>query len=357
MLTNTLNIEIDKTSSSRITKTDFGNLEFGAVYSDHMFSVDFDGENWHNSQIIPFQNLSMSPATAALHYGQTIFEGLKAYRGTGKEILVYRPQAHCRRMNKSAERLCMPQISEEIFMEGLNQLLALDHEWIPKMDGCSLYIRPIMYASDEFIRVKPSTNYKFIIFTSPVAKYYSGTVKVIVENKYVRAAEGGIGFAKAGGNYASSLLPTKIAGEKGYQQLLWTDAKEHKYIEESGTMNAMFIIDGTLVTPALSTSILSGVTRDSIISLAKDWGVKVEERKISVDEIFEAHQAGKLQDAFGSGTAATITHISEINYNGNSIVLPPSQERELSNKLAFELNNIKLGLIEDKFNWVHKILY
>lgn len=355
MIASTLNIDIERAKSSRLSQTDFEHLEFGAVYSDHMFAVDFKNEEWKNPRVLPFQNISMSPATAALHYGQTIFEGLKAFRGDNNEILVYRPQAHCRRMNKSAERLCMPQISEELFMEGLNNLLAIDHEWAPEYEGCSLYIRPMLYASDEFIRVKPSNNYKFIIFTSPVAKYYSGTVKVIVENKYVRAAEGGVGFAKTGGNYAASLLPAKIAAEKGYQQILWTDAKEHKYIEESGTMNAMFIIGDTIVTPALSSSILSGVTRDSIITIAKEWGIKVEERKISIDEIVEAHHAGTLKDAFGTGTAATITHISAISYNGTELVLPEIETRHLSTKIATELNNIRLGKVEDKFNWVHRI--
>ncbi|TAH27697.1 MAG: branched-chain amino acid aminotransferase [Cytophagales bacterium] len=355
MISSTMKIEIEKSKSSRLASTDFEHLEFGAVYSDHMFTVDFKDEEWKNPLILPFQNLSMSPATAALHYGQTIFEGLKAFRGNNNEILVFRPQAHCRRMNKSAERLCMPQISEELFMEGLHQLISIDHQWVPDMEGCSLYIRPMLYASDEFIRVKPSSNYKFIIFTSPVAKYYSGTVKVIVENKYVRAADGGIGFAKAGGNYAASLLPAKLAAEKGYQQILWTDAKEHKYIEESGTMNAMFLINDTLVTPALSSSILSGVTRDSIITIAKEWGVKVEERKISIDEIIEAHNNGSLKDAFGTGTAATITHISAISYNGNEIALPEISTRTLSTKIAQELSDIRLGKTEDRFNWVYKI--
>jgi len=355
MIASAMNIDIEKTSLSRIPQIDFAHLEFGAVYSDHMFAVDFKGEEWKNPKVLPFQNLTMSPATAALHYGQTIFEGMKAFRGSGNEILVYRPQAHCRRMNKSAERLCMPQISEEIFLEGLNHLLAIDHEWVPNIDGCSLYIRPMMYASDEFIRVKPSANYKFIIFTSPVAKYYSGTVKVIVENKYVRSAEGGVGFAKTGGNYAGSLLPTKIAAEKGYQQILWTDAKEHKFIEESGTMNIMFQIGDTLVTPSLSSSILAGVTRDSLITIAKEWGIKVEERKISIDELVDAHQTGRLKDAFGTGTAATVTHISEIHYNGVDLVLPDVSKREISTRLAEELINIRLGKAEDKFNWIHKI--
>ncbi|MFN3404703.1 MAG: branched-chain amino acid aminotransferase [Cytophagaceae bacterium] len=354
-MANTLNIEIEKTGKSKLEQTDFTNLEFGATYSDHMFVADYKDKQWVRPRIVPFQNLSMSPATSVLHYGQTIFEGMKAYKGSNGEILIFRPFDHLKRMNLSAKRLCMPELTEELFLEGMVELIKLDKNWIPDKEGCSLYIRPMMYAADEFIGVRPSANYKFIIFTSPVAGYYKGTVKVIVETEYVRAAEGGIGFAKSGGNYAASLLPAKIASEKGYQQLLWTDSKEHKYFEESGTMNVMFIINDTLITPPLSTSILAGVTRDSILKLAKDWGVKVEERRISAEEVIDAIGKGTLQDAFGTGTAATITHIAVINYNGKDYTLPDPEKRVLSNKLNQTLNDIKLGKAEDKFGWVYKI--
>lgn len=353
-MTGTINIEIEKTKNSKLSQTNFKKLEFGAVYSDHMLVMDFKDNEWMAPRITPFQNISMSPATAALHYGQTLFEGLKAYK-TSNEILVFRPQAHAKRLNKSADRLCMPQVSEGLFLDGLSQLLKLDQQWIPEMDGCSLYIRPMMYASDEFIGVKPSSNYKFIIFTSPVSGYYKGTVKVIVETNYVRAAEGGIGFAKSGGNYAASLLPAKIAAEKGYQQILWTDSKEHKYFEESGTMNIMFQIGDTLVTPPLSTSILAGVTRDCIITLAKEQGIKLEQRKIGIDEVLQAYQAGKLADAFGVGTAATITHIDTIHYEGQDLLLPEVSKRTISNKLASDLSAIKSGNAEDKNGWVYRI--
>lgn len=354
-MTGTFNIKIEKTQHSRLSETDFSNLEFGAKYSDHMFIMDYKNHVWQDARITPFQNLSMSPATSVLHYGQTVFEGLKAYRGENNSILIFRPKDHQKRLNQSAQRLCIPELSEEIFMEGLTELLKLDHQWIPAADGCSLYLRPFIYASDEFIGVRPSSTYKFIIFTSPVSGYYKGTVKVLVETQYVRAAEGGIGFAKSGGNYAASLYPAKLAQEKGYQQLLWTDSKEHKYFEESGTMNVMFQIDDTLVTPPLGSSILGGITRDSIITLAKDWGVKVEERKVSIDEIIDAQKSGRLKDAFGTGTAATITHIAVIHYNGEDYYLPDQSKRELSNKLNDTLNKIKLGQAEDKFNWVHRI--
>jgi branched-chain amino acid aminotransferase len=350
----TLNIETEKIKNSTISQIDFKNLEFGAVYSDHMFVIDYKSGAWQTPKITPFRNLSLSPATAALHYGQTLFEGLKAFK-QGNEILIFRPQAHAKRLNRSAERLCMPTVNEDLFLEGLTQLLRLDQQWIPAAEGCSLYIRPMMYASDEFIGVKPSSNYKFIIFTSPVSGYYKGTVKVLVETKYVRAAEGGIGFAKSGGNYAASLLPAKLAAQKGYQQILWTDSKEHKYFEESGTMNIVFQIGDTLVTPPLSTSILEGITRDSMITLAKDQGIKIEERKISIDEVTEAYRAGKLNDAFGVGTAATITHISTIHHEGEDIILPDVSKREISNKLGSQLNDIRLGKTEDKHGWVYRI--
>jgi branched-chain amino acid aminotransferase len=355
MISNKLKIEIEKVKNSKISEIDFQNLEFGATYADHMLVADFKNKEWGAPKIVPFQNISMSPATSVLHYGQSIFEGMKAYRGDNNEILIFRPEAHVKRMNASARRLCMPEITQEIFIEGLTELLKLDNAWIPSLEGCSLYLRPFMYASDEFIGVRPSNNYKFIIFTCPVSGYYKGTVKVKVETEFVRAAEGGIGFAKSGGNYAASLYPAKLAQEQGYQQILWTDSKEHKYFEESGTMNVMFQIGDTIVTPPLSTSILSGITRDSIITLAKDMGIKVEERKVSIDEVIEAHKNGSLKDAFGTGTAATITQISAIHYNGKDYELPETSKREISNKLNKGLIDIKHGHAEDKHNWVYRI--
>lgn len=348
-------IELEKISKSKLSQTDFSNLEFGAVYSDHMFIADCKKGEWSGAKITPFQNISMSPATSVLHYGQTVFEGMKAYRAANGDILIFRPLAHHQRMNNSCKRLCMPEISEGLFMDALTELVSLEKAWIPSLEGCSLYIRPFMFAADEFIGVKPSSNYKFIIFLSPVSGYYKGTVKVIIETEYVRASEGGIGYAKTGGNYAASLLPAKRALEKGYQQILWTDSKEHKYFEESGTMNAMFIINDTLITPPLSSSILAGVTRDSILTLARDWGVKVEERRLSIDELITAFDKGQVQDAFGTGTAATITHISTIHYNGKDYELPEIQLRTLSNKLNQALMDIKLGVAEDKFNWNYRI--
>jgi branched-chain amino acid aminotransferase len=349
------NISIEKTKHSKLSQTDFSNLDFGAVYSDHMLVAEYGNKTWNNARIVPFQPITMSPAASVLHYGQTIFEGMKAYRAKNGDILIFRLDAHLARLNKSCARLCIPPVDETIFMEGIRQLVQMEEPWIPSEKECSLYLRPFVFASDEFIGVKPSSTYKFITFCCPVAGYYKGTVKVIIETEYVRAAEGGIGFAKAGGNYAASLLPAKLASEKGYQQILWTDSKEHKYFEESGTMNVMFQIGDALVTPPLSSSILAGITRDSILTIAREWGVKVEERRISVDEIVEAHKNGTLKDAFGTGTAATITHISTINHNGVDMVLPPAEQRELSNKLNDHILGLKYGDIEDTHGWIYRI--
>jgi branched-chain amino acid aminotransferase len=354
-MSKTANISVEIVKESRISQTDFSNLEFGAVYSDHMLVSDYSNHAWNNTRIVPFQPITMSPAASVLHYGQTIFEGMKAYRAKNGDVLIFRMDAHIARLNRSCERLCIPPLDENIFMDGIQQLVQLEQNWIPNEKGCSLYLRPFVFATDEFIGVKPSSTYKFITFACPVAGYYKGTVKVIIETEYVRAAEGGIGYAKAGGNYAASLLPAKKATDKGYQQILWTDSKEHKYFEESGTMNVMFVIGDTLVTPPLSSSILAGITRDSILTIAKEWGVKVEERRISVDEVVEAHKKGLLKDAFGTGTAATITHIAVINYKGEDMVLPPAESRELSNKLNDHILGLKYGDIEDTHGWIYRI--
>lgn len=354
-MTGKYNIHLEPTQHSRIASTNFDKLEFGSVYSDHMFVADYKNGNWQDLKIIPFQNISMSPATSVLHYGQSIFEGLKAYKKDAHEILVFRPEAHAKRFNKSAERLSMPAFPEDLFIQALTELIKMDKDWIPPRPENSLYIRPFMYASDEYIGVRPSQTYKCIIFSGPVAGYYSGTVKVLVETHYVRAAEGGIGFAKSGGNYAASLLPAKLAQEKGYQQLLWTDSKDHKYFEESGTMNLMFQLGDKIVTPPLGSSILAGITRDSIITLARDWGIKVEERKVSIDEVIHALGTGLLKDAFGTGTAATITHIDTIHYAGQDYSLPPTSERMLSNRLSQALTDLKFGKLEDKYHWLYNI--
>ncbi|MDQ4141103.1 MAG: branched-chain amino acid aminotransferase [Bacteroidota bacterium] len=351
----TQTIRIQKTTTSRLPAVDFANLEFGAVFSDHMLVIDYANGEWQTPTIVPYADFTVSPANPALHYGQAIFEGLKAYKNEQGEISVFRPVANLDRLNISAERLCMPTLPEELFMQGLTELLRLDADWIPSAPGSALYIRPFMFATGEFLGVRPATEYRFAIITCPVNAYYSAPLRVKVEETYVRSVEGGFGFAKAAGNYAGSLLPAKKAFEAGYHQLLWTDGKTHEYFEESGTMNLMFVINDTLLTPALSTSILAGITRDSILQLAKDQGIAVEERKVSVAEVMEAIQQGTLQEAFGCGTAAVISHIVTIGYREQDFDLPTVETRKYSSRLAQALDDIRTGKSPDTHGWMVQI--
>lgn len=352
----TAQILIEKSKTSSRNDIDFNQLDFGKYHTDHMYVVDYNQGEWHDMRIVPYQNLSISPATAALHYGQTVFEGFKAHRAkNGKDVLLFRPERHWERMNKSMERICMPYIPKDVFMDGIIELAKIDRDWVPTQEGASLYFRPFAFAMDAFIRVKPSENYYFIVFCSPVGAYFSGQLNVKIEKEYVRSAEGGIGSAKTGGNYAASLLPAKMAQAAGYQQIMWTDAKEHKYIEETGASNVMFIIDNVLITPKLSTSILDGVTRDSIITIARDWGVKVEERRVSVDEVITALKSKTLNEAFGTGTAAVISPINIINYDGIDYQIPQPNASSFSTKMLKALNDIKYGLVEDPYGWIVKV--
>ena len=348
----TLNIAVNKVAESRRLQTDFNNLPFGNVYTDHMFMADFTGGEWTNLRIVPYGPIMVSPATPAIHYGQSIFEGLKAHRGPSGEALVFRPTANLHRMNRSAERMCMPAVPEEMFMESLRHLIALDREWIPSSTGSSLYIRPFLFSADEYIGIRPSIEFTYMVILSPVGTYYSAPVRVKIETHFTRAPRGGTGYAKAGGNYGGAIYPAKLAQEQGYHQLIWTDGQTHEYIEESGTMNVMFVIDGKLVTPALSDSILPGITRDSVLQIARDWEIPVEERKISVREVVDALEAGTLTEAFGVGTAASISHIDTIGYNSKDYTLPPVDQRFIANRLFEELDGIKRGTREDKRGWV-----
>lgn len=351
-----LAIPVQKTTKSKLQETDFSNLVFGKTISDHMFVADYKNGEWTDLRIEPYAALDLHPANAALHYGQSIFEGMKAYKNEKGEILIFRGDANAHRMNESAARMCMPEIPEEIFMEGLLQLLDLDRNWVPSGKGASLYIRPFMFATDNYIGVKPSDTYKFIIFTCPVGAYYSKPVNVKVETEFTRATEGGTGAAKTAGNYAASLFPALQAQRAGYDQLLWTDGKSHSKIEESGTMNVMFDINGTLITAPTNTgTILKGITRDSVIQLAKDWGMPLEERFLTVSELQEALEKGTLREAFGTGTAATIAHIAKINVNGKDYILPEKNSDAFSNKVLNELDGIKYGDIADTRGWIVKI--
>jgi branched-chain amino acid aminotransferase len=351
----TLKINMERTRRSRLPEVDFSNLPFGKVYSDHMFMADFRDGEWKNLRIVPYGHMLVSPATPAIHYGQSIFEGMKAYHSAGGEALVFRPEDNLKRLNVSAERMCMPTLPEELFMESLSMLIDADRQWIPSSEGSSLYIRPFMFSADEYIGIRPSLDFTFMIILSPVGAYYSTPVRVKIETHYTRAVQGGTGYAKAGGNYGGAIYPAKLAQDQGYHQLIWTDGKEHKYIEESGTMNVMFVIGDTLVTPALSDSILAGITRDSVLTLARSWGMKVEERKISVPELIEALEGGKVKEAFGAGTAATIAHIELIGHEGKDYALPPVEKREFSNRVYKELEGIKRGNRPDPFSWIVKM--
>lgn len=355
-MTGTFDITINKIAKSRVTDYDVNNVPFGKCFSDHMFIAEYADGKWQKAYITPYGDLPLSYAMSALHYGQAIFEGMKAYKNDKGEVSLFRPLENFNRLNKSAVRMAMPEIPEEIFMGGLLELIRLDSAWVPSSETGSLYIRPFIIATDEAIGVKASETYKFIIITCPAGKYYSEPIKVLVETNYFRAVHGGVGFVKAAGNYGRSLYPTKLAQQKGYQQVIWTDSETHQYVEESGTMNLMFVIGDTLLTPALSDTILSGITRDSVLTLARDWGLKVEERKISIREVLTAQGNGTLKEAFGCGTAATIAQIIGIGFEGKDYTLPPVEERKFSTKVDEVLRNIRKGKTEDKFHWMMKVV-
>jgi branched-chain amino acid aminotransferase len=345
-------IKINKTKASRLSSVDFENIQFGRVFSDHMFVADYTGGEWQNFEILPFQNLDYNPAFNSLHYGQSVFEGMKAHLDADNNVVLFRPMDNFARLNRSCERLCMATIDPQIMLDGLTELVKIDKNWIPKTEDGALYIRPFIFATDQYIGVAPSETYKMVIFTCPVNKYYDTAVKVKVEDVYSRAASGGTGFAKAAGNYAASLLPAKIAKEEGYDQLIWTDSVEHKYIEESGTMNLMVIIDGKIITPPAGETILGGITRTSVIDIARDLGYTVEVRQISVDEVIDAQENGKLEDMFGTGTAVTITHISGFGRKGIDYELPPVSERKISTHLKSELEGIKRNKQNNYPQWL-----
>lgn len=351
----TSNISVQKRAVSRISEVDFNDLPFGKEVTDHMFIADYKNGEWTDLRIAPYGNLQISPASPALHYGQSIFEGLKAYHNGSGDALVFRPLDNLKRMNVSGERMCMPALPEDIYMDGMRALINIDREWIPKSDGSSLYLRPFIFSNDEYIGIRASLNWKFMIIASPVGKYYTTPVRVKIETQFTRAVAGGTGYAKAGGNYGGAIYPTKLALEQGYQQLIWTDGVEHKYVEESGTMNLMFVIDDVLVTPALSDSILAGITRDSVLQLARRRGMKVEERRVSVSELVDALSSGRVNDAFGVGTAVTIAPIELIGHEGKDYVLPPVAYRQFSTSILKELESIRRGQAADPFNWVVRL--
>lgn len=344
-------IKIQKTNHSKISEVDFNQLEFGKYISDHMLICNYADGNWGMAQITPYANLSLSPSTLALHYGQTVFEGMKAFRMEDGRINIFRIDKHYDRFVRSLERMCMAVIPKEIFVEGLLKLIELDNAWVPSTAGHALYIRPFMIASEARFGVKISDEYRFIIFSGPVPSLYADPIKVKVETEYVRAAKGGTGAAKCGGNYGGAYYPTRQARMEGYDQVLWTDARDHAYIEESGMMNVMFVINDTIVTAPLSDSILDGVTRDSLLILANDMGYKTAERPISVLELENAFKDGTISEAFGAGTAAVVAPIQTISINGVDLHLPSYTKNNIMFKLKDQLDGIRTGRVRDNYGW------
>ena len=355
MITSSIPIQVQKVQKSRVTDVNVNEVPFGKVFTDHMFIADYKDGEWSNFRIIPYQHIKMSYAMSALHYGQAIFEGMKAFRQDNGDVVVFRAKDNWARLNRSAHRMAMPEVPEEVFMQGLLQLLSLDKKWVPDSENGSLYIRPFMIATEEAIGIKISNEYQFVIIAAPAGVYYTQPIKTLIQNTFYGSVKGGIGYVKAAGNYGRSLYPTKLAQEKGYQQILWTDAETGKYIEEAGTMNVMFVKNGVLVTPGLNETLLAGITRDSIIKLARKQDIPVEERKVSIEEILNGIESGEVTEAFGVGTAATVTHITAIGYEGKDYVLPPLEQRKLSPMFDKQLRDIRKGRIPDEFGWLTKV--
>ena len=347
-------MKISKTTNSKIHSTDFSKLPFGRIFSDHMLICHYKDGNWSTPQIQPYGPIKMFPGTQVLHYGQSVFEGMKAFKNNNDEVLLFRKEENFKRLNQSAVRLSIPEIPEDIFMSGLTELLKLDGEWCKADDGYSLYIRPFIFASSEWIKASSSDEFTFMIITSPTINYYPESIDLVIEQHFSRATNGGVGYAKAAGNYAGSFYPTKKANARGFTQVIWTDSKEHKYIEESGTMNIWFRIDNKLITPSLSDSILGGITRDSILKLAIDAGIDVEEKNITVAEILEASKNGTLQEAFGTGTAVTVVAVKSITLEDIKMNIP-TQENPISMRLKKQLQDLQYGRTEDVFNWTTKV--
>ncbi|NLJ97479.1 MAG: branched-chain amino acid aminotransferase [Clostridiales bacterium] len=354
-----LDIKIEKTSKPKELPDKDNPLVFGKIFTDHMFVMDYEmGKGWYDPRIIPYEPISLEPSAMVFHYGQEMFEGLKAYKAVDGRILLFRPDMNAKRSNRSAKRLCMPEIPEEDYIQAIKELVEVDKAWIPTKEGTSLYIRPFMIATSPFLGVRQSHTYKFIIILSPVGAYYPeglNPVKIWVEDDYVRAVKGGIGEAKTGGNYVASLLAQMKAHEEGFSQVLWLDGVHRKYIEEVGAMNIFFVIDGVVVTPQLNGSILPGVTRDSVIRLCKDWGYKVEERKISIDEVYKAHKDGLLDEVFGTGTAAVISPVGHLRWENHLMQVGDGGIGSLSQKLYDNITGIQLGKLKDVNNWTVEV--
>lgn len=342
-------LTINLVAESSVSKVDFHNLPFGKIISDHMFEIDFDGKQWVNPRIHPVASMDIHPMNMALHYGQSIFEGMKASRSKDGTPLLFRPELHSHRLNASAVRMCMPELPEEIFLEAVHTLVGIEQEWIPNIAGSALYVRPLMFANDNMIGVKTSDTYKFLIICLPVGPYYPKPIKLLVEDHYIRAAPGGVGEAKTAGNYAAAMYPSRLAREKGYDQILWLDAIHSKYLQEVGTMNIFIVFKDEVVTPATTGTILKGITRASAIEILRDNGHQVKERDISIDEVIDRHGKGELVEVFGTGTAALVANVEEIRYADRTFQLPKNWE--LSTSIRDEINGMRYGTIADKRGW------
>ena len=345
-------IRLERVDESRLDRTDFSALAFGQVFTDHMFLADFRDGAWHDARIVPYGPFTLDPSNLALHYGQSIFEGMKATRSAGGEVMLWRPGMHAARLNRSAARLMMPALPEDLFLDAVDALVALEAGWVPPGEGSALYIRPFMFATESGVGVRPADRYRFAVFCCPVGPYYAKPVKLLAETEYVRAAVGGVGEAKAAGNYAASLLPAKLAQDAGCDQVLWLDAKEHRYVQEVGTMNLFFVIDGQVVTPATDGAILHGITRDSILRLLADDGRPAEVRPVDIAEVVSAHGAGTLTEAFGAGTAAVVSDVASITYQGSEMVLPDPADRPVSAWVRDRINGIRSGRLPDPYGWL-----
>lgn len=351
-------IKMDLCSTKKVKpKTD--QLAFGRNFTDHMFTMDYSSKlGWHDAQILPYQPLTIDPSAMIFHYGQSVFEGMKAYLTADGDAQLFRPEKNMQRLNRSNSRLCIPPIDEDFAIEAIKQLVAVEKDWIPEADGTSLYIRPFIISTEPYLGVAPSSHYKFIVILSPVGAYYEegiNPIKIAVESQYVRAVTGGTGEAKTGGNYASSLKAQEIVADKGFAQVLWLDGVERKYIEEVGSMNVFFKINGEVVTPVLNGSILEGVTRNSAIQLLKYWNIPVVERRISMKELLQAHKDGLLEEAFGTGTAAVISPIGQLSWNDDDMIINEGKTGNIAKKLYDTMTGIQYGKEEDPFGWVVKV--
>ncbi|WP_276167680.1 branched-chain amino acid aminotransferase [Zobellia alginiliquefaciens] len=343
-------ISIEKVKESKIEQVDFNNLAFGSVFTDHMLVCDYKNGAWETPKVVPYQPISLDPSAKIFHYGQSIFEGMKAYKDTDEKVWLFRPLENHKRFNISAKRMSIPEIPEEFFMEGLKTLLEVEDKWIPQTEGSSMYIRPFMFASGNGFHASPANAYKFMICLAPSGAYFSGKVKVLIEEKYSRSANGGVGYAKTGGNYAGQFYPTQLAVEKGYNQVIWTDDHNHEYIEEAGAMNIFIRINDTLITGPTSDRILDGITRKSILQLAEKKGIATEVRKITVTEVVEAAKNGSLKEMFGAGTAAVVSPISAFGYRGVDYDLP-ELENSYASQIKKDITDIQYNRSEDPFGW------